>query len=91
MLLEGEADIGVATEAVADSPGLVNLPCYRWSHSVIVPRGHPLARQHDGVTLSQLSRYPIITYGRGYAFHFVEMFVPTLTREVVERERKGDG
>ncbi len=65
MLLEGEADIGVATEAVADYPGLVNLPCYRWSHSIIVPQGHPLERQ-DAVTLSQLSRHPIITYGRGY-------------------------
>jgi LysR family cys regulon transcriptional activator len=173
MLLEGEADIGVATEAVADYPGLVNLPCYRWSHSIIVPRGHPLEHQHDGVSLSQLSRYPIITYGRGYtgrahideafaragitpdivmtamdadviktyvelelgvgivaavawdaerdtrlcaidarhlfeinltrlairrgawlrgyAFHFIEMFVPTLTREVVDRELKGEG
>jgi len=170
MLLEGEADIGVATEAVADYPGLVNLPCYRWSHSIIVPQGHALERQ-DAVTLSQLSRYPIITYGRGYtgrahideafaragitpdivmtamdadviktyvelelgvgivaavawdaerdtrlraidarhlfeinltrlairrgawlrgyAYHFIELFVPTLTREVVERELKG--
>ncbi|HCQ48988.1 CysB family HTH-type transcriptional regulator [Achromobacter sp. LC458] len=173
MLLEGEADIGVATEAVANYPGLVNLPCYRWSHSIIVPRGHPLEGRHDGISLSQLSRYPIITYGqgytgrahideafaragltpdivmtamdadviktyvelelgvgivaavawdperdtrlcaidarhlfeinltrlairrgawlRGYAFHFIEMFVPTLTREVVERELKGEG
>ncbi|MGE8688318.1 MAG: CysB family HTH-type transcriptional regulator [Achromobacter sp.] len=170
MLLEGEADIGVATEAVADYPGLVNLPCYRWSHSIIVPQGHALERQ-DAVTLSQLSRYPIITYGRGYtgrahideafaragitpdivmtamdadviktyvelelgvgivaavawdaerdtrlraidarhlfeinltrlairrgawlrgyAYHFIELFVPTLTREVVEHELKG--
>ncbi|HCW16787.1 MAG TPA: transcriptional regulator [Achromobacter sp.] len=172
MLLEGEADIGVATEAVADYPGLVNLPCYRWSHSIIVPRGHPLEREHDGISLSQLSRYPLITYGRGYtgrahideafaragitpdivmtamhadviktyvelelgvgivaavawdaerdtrltaidarhlfeinltrlairrgawlrgyAFHFIEMFVPTLTRDVVDRELKGE-
>ena len=173
MLLEGEADIGVATEAVADYPGLLNLPCYRWSHSIIVPRGHPLQSQHDGISLSQLSRYPIITYGqgytgrahideafaragitpnivmtamdadviktyvelelgvgivaavawdaerdtrlgaidarhlfeinltrlairrgawlRGYAYDFIEMFVPTLTRAVVERELKGEG
>lgn len=66
MLLEGEADIGVATEAVADYPGLLNLPCYRWSHSIIVPKGHPLAAVEGGISLSQLSRYPIITYGRGY-------------------------
>jgi LysR family cys regulon transcriptional activator len=28
---------------------------------------------------------------RGYAFHFIEMFVPTLTRDVVETELKGVG
>ena len=27
---------------------------------------------------------------RGYAFHFIEMFVPTLTRDVVDRELKGE-
>jgi len=173
MLLEGEADIGVATEAVADYPGLLNLPCYRWSHSIIVPKGHPLSAHEGGISLSQLSRYPIITYGRGYtgrahideafaragitpdivmtamdadviktyvelelgvgivaavawdaerdtrlcaidarhlfeinltrlairrgawlrgyAFHFIEMFVPTLTRAVVDQALKGEG
>lgn len=65
MLLEGEADIGVATEAVADVPGLVNLPCYRWTHSIIVTAGHPLA-QSLAPSLAQLAAYPIITYGRGY-------------------------
>ncbi|MDQ8031345.1 CysB family HTH-type transcriptional regulator [Bordetella genomosp. 1] len=65
MLLEGEADIGVATEAVADYPGLVNLPCYRWTHSIIVPPAHPLANV-VAPTLSQLAAYPIITYGHGY-------------------------
>ncbi len=65
MLLEGEADIGVATEAVADYPGLVNLPCYRWTHSIIVPPHHPLANT-VAPTLSQLAAYPIITYGHGY-------------------------
>jgi len=65
MLLEGEADIGVETEAVADYPGLVNLPCYRWTHSIIVPPHHPLANT-VAPTLSQLAAYPIITYGHGY-------------------------
>ncbi|MET0520120.1 MAG: LysR substrate-binding domain-containing protein, partial [Burkholderiaceae bacterium] len=32
MLLAGEADIGVATEALAEYPGLVALPCYQWTH-----------------------------------------------------------
>lgn len=65
-LLSGEADIGVATEALADYPQLVTLPCYRWTHSIVVPPGHPLLAQEGPVTLAQLARYPIITYELGY-------------------------
>ena len=42
MLLSGEADIGVATEALSHYDALVTLPCYRWTHSIVVPPGHPL-------------------------------------------------
>jgi LysR family cys regulon transcriptional activator len=66
MLLSGEADIGVATEALADYPQLVTLPCYRWTHSIVVPPNHPLLAQAGPVTLAQLARYPIITYELGY-------------------------
>jgi len=66
MLLSGEADIGVATEALADYPQLVTLPCYRWTHSIVVPPDHPLLAQEGPVTLEQLARYPIITYELGY-------------------------
>lgn len=37
MLLSGEADIGIATEALASYDQLVTLPCYRWSHSIVLP------------------------------------------------------
>jgi LysR family cys regulon transcriptional activator len=43
LLLSGEADIGVATEALAEYPELVALPCYQWTHKVIVPASHALA------------------------------------------------
>lgn len=66
MLISGEADIGVATEALADYSQLVTLPCYRWTHSIVVPPGHPLLEQEGPVTLEQLARYPIITYELGY-------------------------
>ncbi len=66
MLLNGEADIGVATEALAGYDGLVTLPCYRWSHSIVVPPGHPLLEGEAPVTLQQLAQYPIITYEQGY-------------------------
>ena len=66
MLLSGEADIGVATEALAHYEPLVALPCYRWTHSIVVPPDHPLLRIEGPVTLAQLGRYPIITYEAGY-------------------------
>ena len=69
MLLAGEADIGVATEALAQYEELVALPSYRWTHAVVVPRGHVLALQAEkgvALTLEQLALHPIITYEPGY-------------------------
>ncbi|TAL20336.1 MAG: CysB family HTH-type transcriptional regulator [Aquabacterium sp.] len=68
MLLDGDADIGIATEALAHYDDLVALPCYRWTHSIIVPPGHALldAARDGQVTLEQLAAWPIITYEAGY-------------------------
>ena len=66
MLISGEVDIGVATEALADYPQLVTLPCYRWTHSIVVPPDHPLLQFEENLTLQQLALYPIITYQTGY-------------------------
>jgi DNA-binding transcriptional LysR family regulator len=69
LLLSGEADIGVATEALADYSELLALPCYRWTHKVIVPKGHALAAEAaagDELTLQRLADFPIITYEPGY-------------------------
>ena len=66
MLLSGEADIGVATEALAHYEHLLALPCYRWTHSVVVPPGHPLLDIEGPITLAALAQYPIVTYETGY-------------------------
>lgn len=69
LLRSGEADIGIATEALADHPDLVALPCYRWTHAVVVPPDHPLALDADRgerLTLQRLSQFPLITYESGY-------------------------
>jgi len=57
----GDADVGIATEALASFPDLVTLPCYQWNRCVLVPRGHPLAKVQP-LTLAALARYPIVTY-----------------------------
>jgi LysR family cys regulon transcriptional activator len=64
MLIDGEADVGIATEALGDYPQLVALPCYRWTHSVIVPPGHALL--DAPLTLEALARHPLITYDTGF-------------------------
>lgn len=64
MLLNGEADIGVATEALADVTRLDSFPYYSWHHAVIVPAGHPLERVQP-LTLAAIAEYPIVTYHEG--------------------------
>jgi DNA-binding transcriptional LysR family regulator len=61
MIMRGEADIGIATEAVDGHPELNTLPCFHWRHLAIVPAGHPLTEIAEP-TLVQIADYPIITY-----------------------------
>jgi LysR family transcriptional regulator, cys regulon transcriptional activator len=63
MLRVGTADIGIASHALSDDPALVALPCYRWSHSVIVPPGHALL--NAPLTIERLADHPVITYDTG--------------------------
>lgn len=65
LLISGEADIGIATEALTNYESLITLPCFRWSHSVIVRPGHALL-DGEALTLARLAEFPIITYGLGY-------------------------
>jgi LysR family cys regulon transcriptional activator len=64
LLLNGEADIGVATEALHDVTKLDSFPYYSWHHAVVVPVGHPLERIKT-LTLKSLAEYPIVTYHEG--------------------------
>jgi LysR family cys regulon transcriptional activator len=64
MLLTGEADIGIASHQLAEHPDLVALPCYRWTHAVIVPPAHPLLAAP--LTLERLAAHPLITYEQGF-------------------------
>lgn len=57
----GEADIGIATEAINHNDSLFCLPCYQWNRCVITPHGHPLLSDPP-LTLEKIARYPLITY-----------------------------
>jgi LysR family cys regulon transcriptional activator len=43
MLIDEVAEIGIATESLADYADLVTLPCYEWQHVLVLPQDHPLA------------------------------------------------
>ncbi len=66
MVLNDQADIAIATEAIADIDGLVSLPCFQWEHMVVVPPSHPLA-QAKALTLEELATFPLITYDAAFA------------------------
>ncbi|CAH1386383.1 HTH-type transcriptional regulator CysB [Candidatus Nitrotoga sp. M5] len=68
-VLDGEADVAIATESLIMYGELTTLPCYEWHHCIVVPIGHPLLVEKK-LTLKKIAQYPIITYdfafsGRG--------------------------
>jgi LysR family cys regulon transcriptional activator len=65
MLLDGRADIGIATEALADNPDIAAFPYHSWNHAVVVPKGHDLQKVKP-LTLEAISEWPIITYHEGF-------------------------
>ncbi|MDT8399730.1 MAG: CysB family HTH-type transcriptional regulator [Pseudomonadales bacterium] len=69
MLLEGKADIGIATETLGSVEGLVSFPYHAWHHAVIVPLDHALekrTRSGQALSLAAIADYPIITYHEGF-------------------------
>jgi LysR family cys regulon transcriptional activator len=61
----GEADIGIATEALDQYPQLVTLPVRQWSHCVIAPESHPIL-QTLPLSLNELVKWPLITYDTAF-------------------------
>jgi LysR family cys regulon transcriptional activator len=65
-VLSGKADIGIATEGLSAFPDLVSFPCYRWSHLIVAPEGHPIFTSSQPLRLEDLAEYPLITYDVGF-------------------------
>ena len=65
LLLDGSADIGIATETLALEPQLATFPYLQWHHAVIVPKGHALLDVQP-LTLDAISNYPIVTYDAAF-------------------------
>lgn len=65
-LLEGEADVAIATEALDRYEALVTVPGYQWHHGVVVPARHALARSKP-LTLEAIASHPLVTYDPTFA------------------------
>jgi LysR family cys regulon transcriptional activator len=65
LLLNGEADLAIATESLEQMPNLVSFPFYSWHHTVIVPKGHRLEKTQN-LKIEDLAEHPIITYHEGF-------------------------
>ena len=57
----GEADLGIATEAISTFDKILCFPCYQWNRCVITPQDHPLLNELP-LTLQKIANYPLITY-----------------------------
>jgi LysR family cys regulon transcriptional activator len=64
-ILNGEADVGIATESISLNDKIFCIPCYSWNRCLVMPKDHPLLKVKD-ITLNHLASYPMITYD--YAF-----------------------
>jgi LysR family cys regulon transcriptional activator len=96
MVASGQADVGIATEALATAGGLESIPVYDWEHVVVVPAEHPLSRFSKNakkLTLRELAKHPLITYeghfsGRGRidsAFATLDL-EPTVVLEAIDAD-----
>lgn len=64
--LDGEADLAMATEVVANIDGLRAWPFMQWSHVALMPPEHPLAEM-GMMNLELLAEYPLLTYDAAFA------------------------
>ncbi|MDH5546380.1 MAG: CysB family HTH-type transcriptional regulator [Gammaproteobacteria bacterium] len=66
MVIQGDADIAIATEAIASYQQLLMLPVYRWNRCLIARSGHPVLKPRKP-TLDLIAQFPIVTYDFAFA------------------------
>lgn len=59
-----QVDFVIASEVIDERGELITLPAYRWNRYIVVPHSHELTR-YSNITLSDLAKYPILTYMLG--------------------------
>jgi len=64
-IINGEADLAVATEQIASNRELLALPYLEWTHVAVFPPGHPL-EDAEHIDLEMLARHPLLTYDAAF-------------------------
>jgi LysR family cys regulon transcriptional activator len=65
MISNGDADIGIASEALNDAPAVRAYTCFSWNHQVVVPADHPLLGRTPA-SLADIAAYPLVTYNEHF-------------------------
>ncbi|WP_373976136.1 HTH-type transcriptional regulator CysB [Chitinibacter sp. SCUT-21] len=67
MVVDGSADLAIATEGIDHYSELAMLNCYDWNRCVIVPKAHPLTTLKRPITIEDIAAWPLITYDFAFA------------------------
>ncbi|WP_410499133.1 HTH-type transcriptional regulator CysB [Chitinibacter sp. S2-10] len=62
MVVDGSADLAIATEGIDHYPELAMLNCYDWNRCIIVPKSHPLTTLTRPISIHDIAAWPLITY-----------------------------
>lgn len=66
MVVNGDADLAIATEGIHLYEDLIMLPCYEWNRCVIAAVDHPIHKELP-LTLETIAKYPLVTYDFAFA------------------------
>jgi len=66
MVIHGNADFAIATEAIANYDKLAMLPVYQWNRCIVAPKDHPILAIPN-ISLQDIAQYPIVTYDFAFA------------------------
>ncbi len=66
MAADGSVDFAITTEAMDMFTDLVMVPCYRWTHCILVPVHHALTQVQQPLRLQDIGQSPLVTYVSGF-------------------------
>ena len=58
---DGKLDLALVHDGEDIFTDKIQLPCFYWNRSIIVPKGHPLAKTED-LSFDLLAQYPLLTH-----------------------------